>query len=132
MGPLNYRGITLTSAVYMYKWEDEHSVLAENQNGFRKHSSTTDHVISLTLIIETRTLNKKNTFVAFIDFTKAYDSINRGILLTRLSDLGISGLMHKALIAIYDNVRWAVRINGILTEWFEVTCGLKQGAYYSS
>ena len=137
MDPLSYRGITLTSAVYklfctilnnrLSKWENEHSVLADNQNGFRKHRSTTDHVISLTSIIETRKLYKKNTFVAFIDFTKAYDSINRGILLIKLSDLGISGLMYKALLAIYANVRCAVRINGSLTEWFDVTCGLKQG-----
>ena len=142
MDPLSYRGITLTSAVYklfytilnnrLSKWENEHSVLADNQNGFRKHRSTTDHVISLTSIIETRKLYKKNTFVAFIDFTKAYDSINRGILFTKLSDLGISGLMYKALLAIYANVRCAVRINGSLTEWFDVTCGLKQGCSLSS
>ena len=140
MDPLSHRGITLTSAVYklfctilnnrLSKWENEHSVLADN--GFRKHRSTTDQVISLTSIIETRKLYKKNTFVAFIDFTKAYDSINRGILFTKLSDLGISGLMYKALLAIYDNVRCAVRINGSLTEWFDVTCGLKQGCSLSS
>ena len=61
MDPLSYRGITLTSAVYklfctilnnrLNKWENEHSVLADNQNGFRKHRSNTDHVISLTSII---------------------------------------------------------------------------------
>ena len=141
---LNYRGFTLTSAVYklfciilnkrLSKWGNENLILADNQNGFRKHRSTTDHIISLTSIIETETrkLYKKDVFAAFIDFTKAYDNIDRGILFTKLSDLVISGLMYKALIAIYDNVRCLVRINGRFTEWFDVSCCLKQGCSLSS
>ena len=44
--PLSYRGITLTTSVYklycsilntrLSKWEEEYSILADNQNGFRK------------------------------------------------------------------------------------------------
>ena len=45
----------------------------------------------------------------------------------KMRHLGINGSMYKALIAIYDNVRCSVRLNGIYTEWFEVKCGLKQG-----
>ena len=40
--------------------------------------------------------------------------------------------MYKALLSIYDNVRCSVRINGKLTEWFVVSCGLKQGCSLSS
>ena len=67
--PLNYRGVTLTSSVYklycivlnnkLSNWENEHSVIADNQNGFRKQRSTMDHISSLTSIIETRKLHKK-------------------------------------------------------------------------
>ena len=140
--PLSYRGITLTSSVYklyciilnarLSKWEAEHCILGDNQNGFRKSSSTIDHLASLTSIIETRKLRKKDTFTAFIDFTKAYDSIDRGILFTKVLNFGISGLMYKALLALYDGVRCSVRINGKLTEWFNVNCGLKQGCSLSS
>lgn len=62
--------------------------------------------------------------MAFIDFKQAYDSVNRLILSTRK--------MYKALKAIYDNVRCSVRINGKLTAWFAVDCGLKQGCSLSS
>ena len=113
-------------------WETENSVIADNQNGFRKQRSTIDQISSLTSIIETRKLHNKDTFAAFIDFKKAYDSIDRGILFTKHSNLGISGLMYNALLSIYDNVRCAVRINGKLTEWFNVSCGLKQGCSLSS
>ena len=45
---------------------------------------------------------KEDTFTAFIDFTKAYDSTDRGILFTKVLNFGISGLMYKALLALYD------------------------------
>lgn len=140
--PMNYLGITPTSSVYklysnvlntrLSKWENDNSVLLDNQNGFKKNRSTIDHVISLTSIIETQKLHRKDTFTAFIDFRKAYDSINRNLLFGKLADLGISGLMYKVLTAIYDNVRCSVRINGRFTEWFDVNCGLKQGCSLSS
>ena len=58
--------------------------------------------------------------------------IDRGILFTKLLKFGISGLMYKALLALYDGVRCSVRINGKLTELFNVNCGLMQGCSLSS
>ena len=40
--------------------------------------------------------------------------------------------MYKALLSIYENVCYSVIINGKLTEWFDVNCGLKQGCSLSS
>ena len=140
--PLNYRGITLTSSVYklycnilndrLSRWESSNNILMDNQNGFRKNRSTVDHILTITSIIETRKINKKDTFTAFIDFRKAYDSINRNLLFEKMRRLGINGSMYKALIAIYDNIRCSVRLNGLYTEWFDVKCGLKQGCSLSS
>lgn len=140
--PLSYRGITITSSIYklycqvlsnrLTKWETEFSVIHDQQNGFRKGRSTIDQISSLTSIIETRKLKKLSTFVAFIDFKKAYDSIDRDILFRKLSDLGIAGYMYKAIISLYDEVKCCVRINGFNTDWFDVKCGLKQGCSLST
>ena len=140
--PLNYRGITVTPACYklfcrilnarLDKWEAENRILSDNQNGFRKGRITIDHISSLTTLIETRKVKKKSTFAAFIDFRKAYDSVNRNILSEKLKNKGIHGKMYNALKVIYDNVGCTVRINGKLTDWFNVGCGLKQGCSLSS
>lgn len=132
----------MTSSVYklycsilndrLGRWESAHNIISDNQNGFRKNRSTVDHIMTITSIIETRKLHKKDTFAAFVDFKKAYDSINRNLLFKKMRHLGINGSMYRALIAIYDNVRCSVRLNGIYTEWFEVKCGLKQGCSLSS
>ena len=103
--PSNYRGITITPAIYklycnvinnrLLEWEKENNVICEPQNGFRKGRSTIDHVQSITSIIETRKLKRQSTFVAFIDFTKAYDSINRKLLFSKLENLGLTGHIYN-------------------------------------
>ena len=92
-----------------------------------KKRSTVDHIMTIMSPIQTRKSQNKDTFAAFIDFRKAYANIDRNLLFDKLRRLGINGLMSHALIAMYDNVRCSVRLNGVYTEWFEVKCGLKQG-----
>ena len=140
--PVNYRGITITPAIYklycnvlnnrLLEWENDNHILCENQNGFRKGRSTVDHIISLTSIIETRKLKRQSTFTAFIDFSKAYDSIDRDLLFKKLADLGLKGRMHKAIASLYESVKCCVRVNAFKTDIFEVNCGLKQGCTLST
>ena len=139
--PLNYRGISLAPAcckLYcgvlnsrLENWVDENNVLCDEQNGFRKSRSTLDHLSTLTSIIEMRKAKKKDTFVAFIDFSKAYDSIPRDKLWTKLKEMGLCGRLYNALISLYKSVRSCVRINGVSTDFFDVKCGLKQGCLLS-
>jgi hypothetical protein len=138
--PGNHRGISITSSLYklyccvindrLSKWVEENSFLADEQNGFRKHRNTVDHLLSLTNIIQTRKLKKQDTFVAYIDFSKAYDRINREFLWQKLGKLGINGHMMRALKSIYTNVSSCVKL-ATKTEWFAVKTGLRQGCLIS-
>ena len=138
---MSYRGIALAPASYklfcgilnnrLIEWAETNEILADEQNGFRKGRSTIDHISCITNIIETRKLKLKQTFAAFIDFRKAYDSINRPLLWTKLEDLGIGGNILTVIKSIYNDVQYCVRLNGIDTNWFRVTNGLKQGCMLS-
>ena len=112
-------------------WLDHNNIIVEGQNGFRKGRSTIDHISSLTNIIETRKKLRKPTFCAFIDFKKAYDTVNREILWVKLEKLGFSGLLLNAIKSLYSNVMSSVKLNGFTTDWFSVHCGLKQGCSLS-
>ena len=139
--PLNYRGITITSLVYkiycsilnhrLSHWIESNNILCDEQNGFRSGRCTIDHVGSLTSIIETRMKKKSDTFVAFIDFSKAYDRINRQLLWYKLSRLGISDQFIHVLKSLYSKVQCTAKINGFITDWFNVSVGLKQGCILS-
>ena len=139
--PNNYRGITITSAAYklycsiinnrLYNWFELNNGLCDEQGGFRSGRCTGDHISSLGYIIETRNKKKQDTYAAFIDFSKAYDRINRSLLWHKLSMLGVSNKMLNSLKSLYQNVQCTVRINGICSEWFQVETGLKQGCILS-
>jgi len=102
-------------------------LMHDEQNGFRRNRNTIDHLSSITNIIETRKLRKLSTFAAFVDFKKAYDSVNRALLFDKLEELGISSKMIRALRSLYNNVQSCIKLNGNLTDWFSVNTGLKQG-----
>ena len=141
MDPLEYRGITLASATYklfcnvinarITVWCEENHIISDEQNGFRKNRSGVDHLKSLTSIIETRKAKHGNTFVAFIDFKKAYDSIDRRKLWSKISSMGIGTKILSTLKGIYENVSCCVNVNGSKTDWFAVKTGLKQGCLLS-
>ena len=105
--------------------------ICEEQNGFRVGRSTGDHLSSLSLIVESRIKRKLNTFAVFIDFSKAYDRINRDLLWHKLSVLGVNGKMLNSLKSLYEHVQCTVRVNGCYSDWFDVHAGLKQGCVLS-
>jgi hypothetical protein len=100
---LSFRGISLNSTVnkvyssvlnnrLMRFIIDEQGLLVDEQNGFRPKRSCEAHLYSLTTIVRNRNQQKKTTFVCFIDFSKAFDSINRKCLITKLYNLAVSVL----------------------------------------
>ncbi len=91
-GVLNSRLVT---------WAEVNQLLCGEQNGFRKNKITVDHLSSLTSIIETRKLQKKDTFTAFVDFSKAYDRIDRSLLWEKLSGMGLNIKMLSAIKVLY-------------------------------
>ncbi len=89
-------------------WAEVNEYISDEQNGFRKGCGCVDQLESFTSIIETRKQQRKGTFVVFIDFSKAYDRIDRNLLWGKLSRLGLDGKMKHALEQIYNNVECCV------------------------
>ena len=135
--PLNYRGISLLSCVSklytsilnnrIMNYCEDNSLLEDEQNGFRKNRSCTDHIFSLNSIIKNRINNKESTFCAFIDFEKAFDWVNRDLLLYRLQQYNINGKVYKAIQKLYSNTWSCIRLNSLYTEFFNTKSGVRQG-----
>ena len=90
-----------------------------------------DHLGNVSYLVETRMKKRLQTFSTFVEFSKAYDRVNRSLLWDKLNSLGISGLMLRALKSFYRSVQCSVRVNGIDSEWFNVITGLRQGCILS-
>ena len=83
------------------------------------------------ICLKTRKRRKLSTFAVFVDFKKAYDTVTRSLLFRDLNDLGISTKFLNTINTIYSQVECAIKLNGNMTEWFNVNSGLKQGCVLS-
>ena len=68
-----------------------------------------------------------DTYLAFIDYKKAFDSVNRNMLFFKLASIGVNGNMYNAIVSLYSNPKSRVILNDIATEYFSCPVGVKQG-----
>ena len=69
--------------------------------------------------------------MAFIDFQKAFDSVDRTILYEVLRKGGLKGKLYGAIVSIYSSVNACVRYNSEISECFPCPIGLRQGCKLS-
>ena len=135
--PLQNRCITLMCCVAklyssilnrrLQNFLETNKILAEEQNGFRASRSCIDHILVLCSILRNRKALGLSTFLSYIDFQKAFDSVDRNLLFFKLSKIGISGRFYKAISAMYSNPRAKVLLNEHETDFFDCPIGVKQG-----
>ena len=107
---------------------NEINIFTEEQNGFCPKRSCEDHVFSLSSVIQNRLNNGKDTFCAFIDLEKAFDWLNRDLLLHKLLSININGNMYFAIKSLLQNTKSKVSLSEtVSTSLFDVTCGVRQG-----
>jgi hypothetical protein len=135
----NYRGITLLSVVVkvinrilptrLLKAVDEK--LTEQQAGFRKDRSCTDKIAALRIIIEQSLEWNTSLFLNFVDFEKAFDSLDRELLWNLMAHYGIHQKFINIIMNSYSNMQCRVIHESKLTESFDVKTGVKQGCLLS-
>ena len=140
--PNNYRGISLIDVhnkIFtgilndrIYKYSTENDILEEAQAGFRKGYSTTDNIFTLQAMVQ-KYLSKRGGrfYCLFIDFSKAFDTVDHQKLLSSLSQKGIGGKLFKILLSMYQKLKSCVRKNQTFTEFFDCNIGTRQGCKLS-
>ena len=111
----------------LYSWQEENNNIFEKQSGFRTGYSTMDSIFVLYAIVQ-RYLKKKSgkVYVCFVDFKKAFDTINRSILWDVLRRAGVRRKMLTILQSMYSIVKSCLRCPGSLTDFFDCPSGVRQ------
>ena len=105
----------------------ENKIISPNQIGFQRGYRTADYIYLLKTLV-TKVLRKRTKlYAAFIDFKKAYDTVDRSILLKCLHRNGVQGPFLQNLKAMYQQVRYAIKLNSGIMEPIMSNLGLKQG-----
>merc|ERR1712237_43399 len=64
----------------------------------------------------------------FLDFSKAFDTVDHSILITKLNHYGIRGIALDWFISYLDNRKQFVTYNGVKSSSQTVKCGVPQGS----
>ncbi|KAK3888733.1 hypothetical protein Pcinc_007208 [Petrolisthes cinctipes] len=133
----NYRPIALTSHIIkimekiivrnMSIYLEEKNILNNYQHGFRVGRSCLSQLLSHHEKIINGLENKKNIDAIYLDFAKAFDKVDHGILLHKLRDFGISGKLGKWLHCFLVNRQQSVAVSGVVSKPSIVTSGVPQG-----
>ena len=132
--PENYRGISLTQTaekVYyrllLNRFRPElEKILRPNQNGFRPLRSTSSQILALRRIIEELRNHQKEAAIIFIDFKKAFDSVDRNTLFQILHAYGFPEKIVKATQIMYVNTSAFVLTPEGETTHFNINTGVLQ------
>ena len=70
---------------------------------------------------------RRNMYIAFVDFKKAFDTVNRDLLYKLLGRFGCPPKFIRMIKKLYSNVHARLIVGGELTDPFEYNSGVKQG-----
>ena len=135
----NYRGITLLSIpskvfnrVLLNRLKDAVDPhLRDQQAGFRKGRSCTDQIATLRIIVEQSLEWKSPLYANFIDYEKAFDSVDRETLWKLLRHYGIPEKITRIIKESYRDMTCRVVHGQQLTDAFQVKTGVRQGCLLS-
>ena len=99
--------------------------------GFRKEKSCTYHITALRIKIEQSIEWQIPLYMNFIDFEKAFDSVDRNVIWQLMGHYGVPPKFIKLIQELYEAASCQVIHNGKLSEPFEMNTGVRQGCLLS-
>ena len=134
----NYRPISLLSNLNkilekimhkrIYAFLEKHEILYQLQFGFRAGYSTTHALIHMTEAIRSALDSGSVTCGIFVDFQKAFDTVNHEILLKKLEHYGFRGVINNWFRSYLTDRKQKVVINGFESESKNLLHGVPQGS----
>ena len=107
---------------------EKHSLINDNQYGFRNNRSTSQALIELIEEITNSIDSKRYAVGVFIDLKKAFDTINHEILFSKLEQYGIRGLALEWVRSYLKNRRQFVKMGEYQSRCLDIVCGVPQGS----
>ena len=136
--PNNYRPISLLPAfskiiekvvsTQLYNYLETNSILYTRQFGFRPGFSTEHALHSIVGDIYNSFDCGKFTLGVFLDLSKAFDTINRTILLYKLKHYGVGDTAIKWFESYLSTRKQFVCVNETTSDWLDINRGVAQGS----
>ena len=103
-------------------------ILHNNQHGFRNKKSTGTAIFEVLRELFQNWNEKCYSSCIFIDYSKAFDTIDHNILLNKLKIYGLDANAQLFLKSYLDNRYQRININTIASNYSKLRCGVPQGS----
>jgi len=103
---------------------EKHSVLTENQFGFRSNRDTCLAVVDMIDILDIYNYSMG----LFVDLSKAFDTLDHAILIDKLEFYGVRGCALNWFRSYLSNRRRYVDYNGVQSSLLHIPSGVPQGS----
>ena len=107
----NYRGIILLNCLgklftsvlnsRLYNYLTSENILGNEQADFRPKHSTLDHIFALQILSNYYINERKQLFCAFVDYSKAFDFVDRTYLWQKLLNSNLNGKVFNVIKNMY-------------------------------
>ena len=134
----NYRPITILTTINkifeiltykrMESFLERHKILSDLQYGFMKGKSTTQAIFKVVNDIHSVFHDKTCAIALFLDLTKAFDTVNKDVLMHKLGIYGFRGICNTFLSSYMTNRQQYVYLSGQKSEVKPISTGVPQGS----
>ena len=107
---------------------DQYNILTEFQNGFRKNHSTIDTIFRYTTDLQLNKNNKYNTISLYVDFKKAFDTVNHNLLIQKLRKYNIKNKAIDWIETYLTNRTQKTQMGDCISDERDVKTGVPQGS----
>ena len=141
LDPNSYRGITLLSTFRklfevllwgrLEGWWDQMGVVSGLQSACKRGMSCLNTAFALRESVATSREEHDLVYAAFFDVAIAFDSVWIDGLFYQLWEVGIRGRTWRVLYRCYLGFWCVARVQGHVSGWYQLKCGIHQGGYMS-
>lgn len=141
--PKNYRPVSNLSYIskltekaassQLDKYIDDYHLDEPMQSGYRKGCGTETALVRIFEEILMAMDNKEVVFLCLLDNSAAFDTVDIDIHITRLEQsFGVIGAAKDWFKSYFDKRSQRIKIDDVLSEPVELTCGVPQGSMYGA
>ena len=134
----NYRPVSLTCVlckcleklirVHVTKYLAQQNLLSSAQHGFTNGKSCLSNLLCFMDEVTRRIDEGQHIEVCYLDFSKAFDSVNHRLLQQKLGCFGLTWQLKSWIGAFLRGRTFRVKVSDALSEPVEVTSGVPQGS----